>query len=160
MEWRGRKQSGNIEDWCQMSGRSGGSVRAGEVGGVGIIAYFLGLDVTPFLNGGALDTGPSGPAAEMATDDIAAVELVSVVLADTEAVWTTLFKSQAGMGYDPVTLVLFKGVTTSACGSASGATGRFIAPVTKRSISPLTFSPRWSSNSVRVAILPWPCGGT
>ena len=57
MEWRGRRESQNIED------RRGMSVgRAGGVGGVGVVAllvvgYFLGIDVTPLLNDPALTGG-------------------------------------------------------------------------------------------------------
>ena len=50
MEWRGRRGSGNIEDRRGATG-----VRAGSVGGIGVVAvvvigYFLGIDLTPLLN--------------------------------------------------------------------------------------------------------------
>ncbi len=132
MEWRGRRQSSNIEDRrsAPVSGRVGG------VGGVGILAvliigYFLGIDVTPLLNGAGMQ-GDAGPAAEMTQQDVAAGEFVSVVLADTEDVWARLFKQQVRAPYHPVTLVLFKGVTNSPCGDASGATGPFYCPGDKK----------------------------
>jgi predicted metalloprotease len=64
----------------------------------------------------------------MTAEDAAAGEFVSVVLADTETVWADLFKDQVRAGYKPVTLVLYKGVTASPCGDASGASGPFYCP--------------------------------
>lgn len=133
MEWRGRRTSSNIEDRRQ----DGGSRRgAASVGGLGVVAvliigYFLGIDVTPLLNGGDLNS-TSGAPVEMTAEDQAAGEFVSVVLADTEMVWASLFKAQVRKPYDPVTLVLFKGVTQSPCGNASGATGPFYCPGDKK----------------------------
>ena len=130
MEWRGRRGSGNIEDRRGVSG-----ARAGSVGGLGVIAvlvigYFLGIDVTPLLdNPGA---GQGGPAVEMTAEDKAAGEFVSVVLADTEEIWAGLFQTQLGRAYDPAVLVLYKGVTNSPCGNASGATGPFYCPGDKK----------------------------
>lgn len=127
MEWRGRRGSGNIED--RRSAR--GTARAGGVGGLGLIAvlvigYFLGIDVTPLLQDTAAPPR-SGPV-EMTAQDRAAGEFVSVVLADTEDIWAQVFADQIGRSYDPATLVLYKGVTASPCGNASGATGPFYCP--------------------------------
>lgn len=132
MEWRGRRQSGNIEDRRSVRG----SAKAGSVGGVGVIAvviigYFLGIDLTPLLNSGGMEAGPSTPV-EMTQQDVDAGEFVYVVLADTEVVWADLFQEQIRMAYNPVTLVLYKGVTASPCGSASGATGPFYCPGDKK----------------------------
>lgn len=127
MEWRGRRGSGNIED--RRSAR--GTARAGGIGGLGLIAvlvigYFLGIDVTPLLQDTAAPPR-SGPV-EMTAQDRAAGEFVSVVLADTEDIWAQVFADQIGRSYDPATLVLYKGVTASPCGNASGATGPFYCP--------------------------------
>jgi predicted metalloprotease len=64
----------------------------------------------------------------MTAQDRAAGEFVSVVLADTEDIWAQVFADQIGRSYDPATLVLYKGVTASPCGNASGATGPFYCP--------------------------------
>lgn len=130
MEWRGRRGSGNIEDRRGVSG-----ARAGSVGGLGVIAvlvigYFLGIDVTPLLNNPGV--GQGGTAVEMTAEDKAAGEFVSVVLADTEEIWAGLFQTQLGRAYDPAVLVLYKGVTNSPCGDASGATGPFYCPGDKK----------------------------
>jgi len=125
MKWQGRRGSRNIEDRRARGGKAAG------VGGVGLlvvlaIGYFAGVDVTPLLEGqGGLASGGS---AEITEADRQAGEFVSVTLADTEEVWSALFEAQVGEPYDPVTLVLYKDVTQSACGGASGATGPFYCP--------------------------------
>ena len=130
MQWRGRRGSNNIEDRRAISsGGRAGSI--GSIGGVGVlvvvvVGYFLGVDLTPLLN----DPGTGGPAApvELTEADKTAAAFVSVVLADTEAVWTKVFREQIGKPYDAPVLVLYKGVTQSPCGDASGATGPFYCP--------------------------------
>lgn len=130
MQWRGRRGSDNIED-RRNTARSGG---AGRLGGFGLIAvvvigYFLGVDVTPLLNNTA---SPQIQGDNLTAADTQSADFVSVVLADTEQVWTKIFASQLDMRYPPVTLVLFKDVTASPCGDASGATGPFYCPADKK----------------------------
>ncbi len=122
MQWRGRRGSQNIEDRRSL-GRSGGAGRLGAVGllAVVVIGYFLGIDVTPLLK-----DAPSERSMTAADGDSGA--FVSVVLADTEEVWAQIFSEQLDRAHRPVTLVLFKDVTASPCGDASGATGPFYCP--------------------------------
>ncbi len=127
MKWRGRRGSGNIEDRRRRGAGRGGM----QLGGVGLLAvlaigYFLGVDVTPLLEGQGGGAG-SAPV-ELSEADKQAGQFVSVVLADTEEVWARVFNEQVTGDYRPVTLVLYKGVTQSACGGASGATGPFYCP--------------------------------
>ena len=79
MEWRGQKQSRNIED-RRGQRRAGGGPAVGGVGLLAILAigYFLGIDVTPFLT----DPGTNAPAgrAELTEEDRAAGEFVAVSL--------------------------------------------------------------------------------
>ncbi|MCI2393671.1 neutral zinc metallopeptidase [Aliiroseovarius sediminis] len=125
MKWKGRRGSRNIEDRRRMGG---GKAQLGGVGllAVVVIGYFLGVDVTPLLQGGGGLGGEGG--GEITQADEQEAEFVSVTLADTEEVWAELFRNQVGEVYDPVTLVLYKGVTQSPCGGASGATGPFYCP--------------------------------
>ena len=131
MKWKGRRGSRNIEDR-----RRGSARKAGQVGGIGLLVvlglgYFLGVDVTPFLQGGGGGTIQSS-SGELSRADKEAGEFVSVVLADTEEIWANLFRSQVGEAYNPPVLVLFKGATQSPCGGASGATGPFYCPGDKK----------------------------
>lgn len=130
MRWQGRRGSGNIED---RRGAGRAPVRLG-LGGL-LIVLFLGLvfgvDVSPLLQ----ETGigyQTQPEREITPADQRAAEFVSVTLADTEEVWEDVFASELGVRYDPPVLVLFKGVTASPCGGASGATGPFYCPLDRK----------------------------
>lgn len=131
MKWQGRRGSRNIEDRRSMS-----AGKAGGIGGLGlivvlVIGLFLGVDVSSFLQGGgggAIQTSGG----EITKADQQAGEFVSVTLADTEEIWAEILATQANRKYNPTTLVLFKGMTQSTCGGASGATGPFYCPGDKK----------------------------
>ena len=117
MQWRGRRQSSNIED------RRGISPRGIMTGGLGtiviaIVFYLLGGDPTSVI-----DQGQNTPYTETA-EDKELVEFVSVVLAETEDVWHKIF-NDAGTEYREPSLVLFNGQVQSACGIAGSSTGPF-----------------------------------
>ncbi|MDJ0640490.1 MAG: neutral zinc metallopeptidase [Paracoccaceae bacterium] len=131
MRWQGRRGSSNIEDRRRSPVRTGGSI--GIVGMLLVLGlgYFFGIDVTPFLQGQGggstqIQTG------ELTEADKRAGEFVSVTLADTEEIWAEIFRRQVGKPYNPATLVLFKGITQSPCGNASGATGPFYCPADRK----------------------------
>ena len=129
MEWKGRRGSRNIED------RRGSSMgRTAGISGVGavvvlLLGLFLGVDVSPLLQGTG---GAPGGQADLTAQERAAGEFVSVTLADTEEVWTAVFRDQLDATYTPAVLVLFNGATPSPCGGANGATGPFYCPLDKK----------------------------
>jgi uncharacterized protein len=125
MRWRGRRQSENVED---RRGRGPGLLVGGGLGTVAIVllVMLLGGDPSALLDqlgGGGASTESGG--APPAQDDMGA--FVATVLADTEDVWTELFREQ-GRTYRVPTLVRFSGRVSSACGLASAAVGPFYCP--------------------------------
>ena len=129
MDWRGRRESSNIED-RRRSG--GGMMRPAGVGGIGVLAVvligmFFGVDLTPFLTGtdGPIvsDSAPPGP---NAIDD-ENEQFVAVVLGQTVDVWGQLFR-ESNLQYAQPKLVLFTGATNSGCGFAQSAMGPFYCP--------------------------------
>lgn len=112
-------------------GMSGGSIATG--GGVaGIIIYLIYTFVTgdtskleSALQQQQQQGAPMSQEEQAAEDTMA--QFVSVVLAETEDVWTDLF-SQNNMTYEKPHLVLFHGSVQSACGGASSASGPFYCP--------------------------------
>ena len=132
MKWRGRRGSRNIVD--RRGRRSTGGISGRGVGGIGAVilvlaGLFFGVDVTPLLQGGGGGgDNTSVQSGTISKADQEAGQFVSVVLADTEEIWTSIFRDQLGRTYQPPKLVLFSGVTQSPCGNASGATGPFYCP--------------------------------
>ena len=133
MEWRGRRGSRNIEDRRGQAG--GGAARGGvAVGGAGalvlmLLGAYFGVDVSALLDGGSAG---GGQPAQVTEADQEAGQFVSVVLADTEEVWASVFPDQVGRRYAAPVLVLYSGSTRSPCGGASGATGPFDCPGDKK----------------------------
>ena len=150
MRWRGNRKSSNVEDRRGM-GASG----IGGLGGGGMLRLlpmvfkFLGFKGTIILavcvgayglftgNLGNMLVGfglQQGPPASMSTEPLREtaeekelVDFVSVVLADTEETWATLFR-QKGKTYQEPRLVLFRDSVKSACGMARSAVGPFYCP--------------------------------
>jgi predicted metalloprotease len=141
MRWQGDRESENIDD--QRGSSSRGPLMVG--GGLGtlavvVIALLLGADPIALLQ--QLNPGQQGgpPAAQAPIDpaDDQARHFVGVVLADTEDVWTDLFRKE-GMQYRKPTLVLFSGEVASACGYAQAAVGPFYCPEDERVYLDLSF---------------------
>lgn len=139
MKWRGRRASGNVED-RRGSGGGGKLVAGGGIGGllIVLIVAFLGGDPGAILNG--LDSGGTQTNEPyMETEQEAELaDFVSVVLADTETVWSQVFE-EAGMNYTEPTLVLFNGSVDSACGTAGAAVGPFYCPGDQKLYIDLSF---------------------
>lgn len=133
MKWQGRRGSSNVEDRRGMGGKA---AIGGGIGGVGLIFVLiftlLGGDPSQLLG-----TGSNEPYQETEQDQELA-EFVSVVLADTEDVWTEVFKEEGRVYEEPV-LVLFSGSVDSACGTATSAVGPFYCPGDQRLYIDLRF---------------------
>ena len=141
MRWHGRAGSENIEDRRSMGGRG---LALGGGGGIGLllillIGMFFGINPLQLIQV-AQQNQQGGPVVQEEADP-AEEELrqfVSVVLRDTEDVWTRLFREQ-GETYQKPRLVLFRGRVDSACGFASAASGPFYCPADERVYIDLQF---------------------
>ena len=141
MKISGRRSS-NVED------RRGRRISGGKTtgGGIGILLlalagmYFFDIDPSVILNmaggGGTSSVQESSYVPTEAENQMA--DFVSVVLADTEDTWSTVFE-QAGGAYQPPTLVLFTGAVQSACGFAQAAMGPFYCPADRKVYIDLSF---------------------
>jgi hypothetical protein len=141
MKWRGRAQSGNVEDRRSLGGRK---MAAG--GGVGIlvvaaIIWLMGGNPREIINsldttGGQYSSAPADSAVIAAEAEL--TEFASVVLKDTEDIWHAIF-NESGKTYREPTLVLFSGAAESACGYAASATGPFYCPGDEKVYIDLSF---------------------
>ncbi len=150
MQWRGRRQSDNIEDRRGMStgGMGGGGgfrlPTGGRGGGIGIgglvvillISWALGINPLTLLSGGDTYSDSGGQQQQTGTrpqgqssDETTA--FVRTILAETEDTWGKIFQA-SGETYQKPTLVLFSGQVRSACGNATSASGPFYCPVDRK----------------------------
>jgi predicted metalloprotease len=146
MKWRNRKQSTNVDDRRAQTGGAG-SAQLPSLGtiiflwpvirrllrskaGLAILGAGAVLWLGSSLNLGSL-MGPGGHAAMSNPDEDELAAFVKTVLADTESVWSQVF-ADAGLRYPPPTLVLYRGATTSGCGSADSGMGPFYCPVDQK----------------------------
>lgn len=141
MRWKGREQSGNVED--RRGARPGGLVLGGGLGTVVLVVVFvlLGGDPRQVLQlVGQTSTSTEAPATPGSPADPPdeGREFVSVVLKDTEDVWGDLFRA-SGRTYEPPTLVLFRDQVQSGCGVAGASTGPFYCPADGRLYIDLAF---------------------
>lgn len=137
MKWKGRERSSNVEDRRGMSGKG----IAGIGGGVGIILLIvitlMGGNPTELL--GDLTGGDQqNTTYEETAQEKEAADFVSVVLADTERVWTKEFKED-GKIYKKPTLVLYTDQVSSACGQAGKSVGPFYCPGDQKLYIDLSF---------------------
>jgi uncharacterized protein len=145
MRWEGNRESSNVED-ARSGGGGGFGIGGGTIGiGTIVIALIGGavLGVNPLTllgiltGGGGAPVAQQGPAHAPPANDQAA-KFVSTVLADTEDVWTDLFK-QGGATYTAPKLVLYRGSIRTACGAGQAAMGPFYCPSDQKVYIDLSF---------------------
>ena len=127
MRWEKGRRSSNVEDRRGSPMRTGASIGGGAIIVALIAVFVLGQDPAEVLQQVGSMQQQSGPPAERSAAENQAADFVSVVLADTEDTWQSLF-SQAGSRYQLPSLVLYTGQVQSACGLGSAAAGPFYCP--------------------------------
>ena len=157
MRWKGRRQSGNVEDLrgrgMRLPGtRRGGGLRipvgrnatGGRVGigtivlvvGLFLVMRAFGIDPLLLLEGGPAPGGAVTQGQRAANDEM--TQFVRTVLAETEDVWNGIFQAE-GASYEEPVLVLFADQVGSACGHASSASGPFYCPGDRKIYIDLAF---------------------
>ena len=147
MEWKGRRESSNVEDARGRS--SGGGIGGG--GGLGLLMTigrvfgFKGILVAVVVGAvlwmtGIVDPGMllgGGPSAGGSQQVVAGQEeqerydFVKVVLGQTEDVWSAEF-GRIGKKYEFPKLEVFRGQTQTGCGTGSAAMGPFYCPADRK----------------------------
>jgi predicted metalloprotease len=144
-----QRESDNLEDRRGSGMGGGGGLRLGGGRlGLGTIAialvasYFLGINpltLLSMLSGGGMPAVEQSapPASKPPANDETAI-FVSKVLASTEDTWNEVFRA-SGRQYEEPKLVLFSGVTPTACGTGQSAMGPFYCPGDQKVYIDLTF---------------------
>lgn len=127
-------ESSNIEDRRGASGGIGGGTIGIGTLGLALLAWYFGLDPRPLLqsamNHPASAPQQTHPARESAQEKQTR-HFVAQVLGDTEKTWAAIL-AQQGVQYVDPRLVLFRGVTRTACGRGQAAMGPFYCPADQR----------------------------
>jgi predicted metalloprotease len=137
MKWTGRRQSEHVED---RRARGGRVLVGGGLGAIVVLvaALLFGGDPQQLLDLVSTTQSVPGAGAPVDARDEEMKQFVSVVLADTEDIWSRVF-AEAGSTYRKPWVVLFTGQVESACGWASAASGPFYCPPDEKVYMDLAF---------------------
>ncbi|MFD1806747.1 neutral zinc metallopeptidase [Pasteurella oralis] len=126
MRWRGRRESTNVEDRRSASGYSSNGGKSGILGLIILlIGAYYGIDLSGLV--GTPDLGLQQSSALNQQEEQELNSLSRVVLADTEIVWDNYF-ARHNQRYQAPIMVLYNGVTHTACGTGQSAMGPFYCP--------------------------------
>lgn len=157
MKWENNRRSSNIEDKRGESGSNFGSRQNNslmmllpvikmligtKIGRIiliiGAIAYFMGFNPLAFLDMGMTQNNTSSSQVINTQKDDKSAQFVSAVLAQTEDIWSNVFKKYNANYIEPK-LVLFRNSVKSGCGFASSQTGPFYCPADQKVYLDLSF---------------------
>ena len=151
MEWKGRRQSSNVDD-ARGRKMAAGTASIGMIiqvvlrlfgtkgiialVAVGLIGWQMGL-IDPaalFSGGGQVTEVEYQPTPE----EERLFQFVAVVLADTEDIWSREFE-RVGRQYQPPELVVFRSQYPTACGTGDARMGPFYCPADRKVYIDLSF---------------------
>jgi predicted metalloprotease len=143
MEWKGRRQSTNVEDARGRKMVAGGAAAGlvlrlvsrtfGIKGvlvlvGLGLAGWMLGIiDPAALLGGGQVREVEY----EATAEEQELFDFVTVVLADTEDIWTAQFQRN-GLQYRPPGLVVYLGQYPTGCGVGDARMGPYYCPLDQK----------------------------
>ncbi|RDE95361.1 neutral zinc metallopeptidase [Aggregatibacter aphrophilus] len=137
MRWQGRRESSNVEDRRSSGGGFGGGKPTGILGLIIIlVGAYYGVDLSGLVGEVGMETTQSTPLQSQQEDQL--FKLSKVVLGDTEEVWTAYFSKNNRQYVEP-RMVIYNGVTPTACGTGQSAMGPFYCPNDQRVYLDLSF---------------------
>ena len=137
MRWQGRRESSNVEDRRASGGGFGGGKPTGVLGLIIIlVGAYYGVDLSGLVGEMEVGTTQSSPLQSQQEDQL--FKLSKVVLGDTEEVWSTYFSKNNRQYVEP-RMVIYNGVTPTACGTGQSAMGPFYCPNDQRIYLDLSF---------------------
>lgn len=139
MQWKGRRRSENVEDRRGQRMGRGTAISGGTVI-IALIGIFLfGQDPGEVLQSLQQQASVSQSTTyQPGPQEQQIAEFISVVLADTEDTWSQVFQ-QAGQRYPAPFLVLYSGMTPTACGTGQAVSGPFYCPGDQKIYLDLSF---------------------
>jgi predicted metalloprotease len=157
VKWENNRRSSNVEDKRNDSSSNFGSNQNSsimmllplikmligtKIGRIiliiGVIAYFMGFNPLALLNMQEGSSFNSSSTVVNTQKDDKSAQFVSTVLAQTEDIWSNVFKKYNANYIEPK-LVLFRNSVKSGCGFASSQTGPFYCPADQKVYLDLSF---------------------
>lgn len=157
MKWENNRRSSNVEDKRNDSSSNFGSNQNSsimmllplikmligtKIGRIiliiGVIAYFMGFNPLALLNMQEGSSFNSSSTVVNTQKEDKSAQFVSTVLAQTEDIWSNVFKKYNANYIEPK-LVLFRNSVKSGCGFASSQTGPFYCPADQKVYLDLSF---------------------
>ncbi len=144
MKWKGRRQSGNLDDRRGMSGKgklvAGGGVVALIVIALQIFGGETGQQLAPLVEQmGGSQSIQQTEQRELTAQEQEMGDFMATVLADTEDVWNNIFAQNNIGNYKEPKMVLFTDAVSTGCGNASSASGPFYCPADQKMYMDLAF---------------------
>lgn len=143
MRWEDYRMSENVDDRRGGGGGGtgfgvpGGGIGVGTIVVLGLLGWAFGVDPRILIAGAEMMGSGRSPASGYSEQQRPRQStppadntgrFVSAVVAMNEDVWKDVLPQQAGVRWRAPTLVMFDGVTRSACGTAQSAMGPFYCP--------------------------------
>ncbi|EFM90204.1 Predicted metalloprotease [Actinobacillus pleuropneumoniae] len=139
------RESLNVEDRRGQSGygarRGGGRAKGGILGFIIVlVGAYYGVDLTGLMGYSDSSSYPQQQTTQMQTsaEEEELNTIARKVLYTTERIWGDYFK-QNGLTYREPKLVLYRGVTHTACGTGQSAMGPFYCPADQKVYLDLSF---------------------
>ncbi len=128
MRLEGRRESENVEDRRGMG--TGTKIGLGGIGGLiiaGLITLLMGGNLGDVLEqaSGMGIQNEATTQTNFTEEEQQLAQFARIIEASTEDVWTQIFRENGLGQYEPPTLVLYTGNTSTACGQGSKAMGPF-----------------------------------